>query len=128
VATKELSMILFHDAGFGLNDAHRILTERGLTVNQDGNAMSVQWEDGPILRLRLVSGQRIQQEAEKIGAGTPYAIPLSECNARFEITFDNLAEVLDEINTLIEVQTTLQEATQGFLYNTWNRHLSAHQG
>ena len=29
-------------------------------------------------------------------------------------------EVLDEMNTVIEVQTTLQAATRGLVYTSWN--------
>ena len=46
-------------------------------------------------------------------------------DAQFEITFGDLDEVLDEINTLIEVQATLQGATHGYQYNAWNRQWSA---
>jgi hypothetical protein len=38
---------------------------------------------------------------------------------RFEVLIDDLDEALDEINTLIEVQVALMNATQGFLFNTW---------
>jgi hypothetical protein len=49
---------------------------------------------------------------------------LSQCAARIEITFDDLEEVRTEIDTLIEVQETLQDATQGFIFNAWNRKLA----
>lgn len=41
-----------------------------------------------------------------------------------EILIDDLDGVLDEINTLIEVQGTLQDVTRGFLFNTRNCVLS----
>jgi len=41
-----------------------------------------------------------------------------------EIGIADLDEVLDEINTLIEVQCTLQDATSGYLFNSWNGEVS----
>ena len=77
------------------------------------------------MSIRLQQGEAIRREAMVVGAKSTIATDLSKCDARFEITFDPLDEVLDEINTLIEVQLTLQDATQGFLYNTWNRELTS---
>ena len=45
--------------------------------------------------------------------------------ARFEIEFDNLDEALYEINTLMEVQAALQDASSGLLFLPWNGNLSA---
>ena len=32
--------------------------------------------------------------------------------------------MLDEINTLIDVQSALEKATGGLYYNSWNQHFS----
>ena len=45
-------------------------------------------------------------------------------DARFEIAIDDLDEALDEINTLIDVQSALQEVSNGYLFLPWNGHLS----
>jgi hypothetical protein len=37
------------------------------------------------------------------------------------ITFHDLEEVLDEINTLNQVQWAIQGATRGLGYNSWNQ-------
>jgi len=41
---------------------------------------------------------------------------MGECSARSEIGIDDLNAALDEINTLMEVQDALQDASQGFLF------------
>jgi hypothetical protein len=123
-----LSMILFRDRGFGLDEAFHALSARPLGVRREGDTLVVRWGDGPALYVGFASGEDVRQEAAGIGERTPHAEALGGCDARFEIAFDDLGEVLDEINTLIEVQATLQDATRGFLFNPWNGELSAPDG
>jgi hypothetical protein len=66
----------------------------------------------------------VTDEAAEISKGTPHEREISQCESRYEILIDDLDLVLDEINTLIEVQATLQSATSGFLFNSWNGELS----
>ena len=40
----------------------------------------------------------ILEEAQEIGQGTPHQAAMQLCNARFEVSVDNLEEALDEIN------------------------------
>ncbi len=109
-----------------LNEAARLLTEQGLVVATDGGALVVQWEDdGPALRIGLSAAPHVNAEAIEIAEGTVHAAGMRACNARFEIDIEDLDETLDEINTLIEVQATLQDATGGYLFNSWNGELSA---
>lgn len=84
----------------------------------------VRWDDGPPLYITLAFGDRILQEAIAISKGHPQAVDMHCCNKRLEVRFDNLDEVLDEINTLIQVQIILQEATQGIIFNNWNDQLN----
>jgi hypothetical protein len=111
-----------------VEDAARILIDRGLSVTRRDDELSVRWDDAPELRVVLVQDRYVRDEAEEIGAGSPHADRMRSCDVRFEILIDDLDEVLDEINTLIEVQATLQNATDGFLFNTWNGHLSPPDG
>ena len=49
---------------------------------------------------------------------------LKGCDARFVIEFDDLDAVLDETNTLIELQGALQEAApSAVFFNAWNGNL-----
>jgi hypothetical protein len=119
-----VSMIFFRSGGYDLDAAARSLAGCGLSVSRLGKHLAVRRADGPELRVGLATGAGVREEAAEVGAGTAHAAPLAGCDARFEIAFDSLDEVLDEINTLIEVQATLQDDTQGFLFNTWNGQLS----
>ncbi len=123
--TVDRSLILFHNPTFGLVEAHAALSKTGLTVTPQNESLIVRWYDGPLLTVRYFHGAQIASQIQRFGRGTDYSTQLARFDSLFEITFDDLDEVLDEINTLIEVQATLQDATQGFLYNTWNQNLSA---
>lgn len=121
-----VSMIFFRcgSPAFAIEDAERLLAEDGLHVTRNGDALSVRWEDGPEVSVSRSASPHVAEEAAEIAEGTPFAAELSRCDARFEIGIEDLAEVLDEINTLIEVQCTLQGATGGYLFNSWNGELS----
>jgi len=124
----DVSMVFFAASSTcpDLDEAERLLTEQGLDVASDGDALVVQWEeDGPALRIRLSAAPHVNAEAIEIAEGTAHAAAMRACDARFEIDIDDLDETLDEINTLIEVQATLQGATGGYLFNSWNGELSA---
>src|SRR5262245_7937909 len=119
-----VSSIYFHSGKMNLDDAAQLLAKRGLSVARNGDRLSVSWADGPVLTVLLRSEWWVKVEAAEKCEGTKYADQMEECDTRFEIFFDDLDEVLDEINTLIEVQATLHDSTQGFLFNTWNGKLS----
>ena len=56
-----------------------------------------------------------------MGRGRKHRKLAESCDGYVEIKFESLDEVLDEINTLIVVQTALQQATGGLLYRSWNQ-------
>jgi hypothetical protein len=116
----DVSMIFFRSAAFNLDAAARALTDRGFTVRPVDDELAVQCGDGPELRVVFTQGEDVRDEATEIGEGTPHAEAMGHCDSLFAILIENLDEVLDEMNSLIEVQATLQDATQGFLFNTWN--------
>jgi hypothetical protein len=119
-------LILFRGSDNGLEDARRLLASRRLTVTRRGGALAVRWRRGrPVLFIRFTRGKAVRREARWLAAGTPHGEQLGNCDAMYEITFKDLEKVLDEINSLIEVQWTLQDATQGYTYRAWNGILSA---
>jgi hypothetical protein len=119
-------MIFFREAipGVGIDDAERLLGNRGLQVFRTAEILSVCWEGGPKLSITKSVDAHVADEAAEIAEGTSFASEMSRCNARFEISIAELDETLDEINTLIEVQCTLQDATAGYLFNSWNAAIS----
>lgn len=93
-------------------------------ARKNGDVLTVGYSQGPQLRVVFLCEPFVREEAEELGEGTPHAAELSRCDVRFEILIDDLNGVLDETNTLIDVQLTLQDATSGFMFNTWNQELT----
>src|SRR5262245_61721647 len=107
------STVFFHKPGFGLDQAEQALRETTMTIARKGDSLSVVWEDGPELTVRYRRGEEVRREAIRVSGDSILAGMMREFDSAFEISFDDLDEVLDEINTLIETQTTLQSATDG---------------
>ena len=125
------SLIFFPSGRGNLDTAAAVLADRGMTVHrvagEFGDVFTVGYPRGPRLRIAFVQESYVRQEAAEISEGTSHAAKMSQCNVRYEILIDDLDGVLDEINTLIEVQISLQNATDGFMFNTWNGNLSGHE-
>ena len=106
-------------------DAAALLLDRpGWKVRTLEDGLEVCYRDGPTLRIFLRSGETVLRDAVRIGGSSVYADFLSRCDCRIEITFSDLNAMLLESNTLIETQSTLQDATDGLVFNTWNESLS----
>ena len=111
------------DARFGAARLRELLADRALTVTGDEPPFAVRFRDGPTLYLSLTRGDEAEVLASRLmGRGHGRRDQTAGCDAYIEITFDDLDEVLDEINTLIEVQATLQTATGGLMYCSWNQN------
>jgi hypothetical protein len=121
---SESCLIFFPSSACDLAGAERALVAAGLPVARRDGALVVRRPRSPEYRVRRVAGAMVRAEAAEIGAGTPHAAAMEACDARFEIAFDDLRAALDEINTLMEVQGALQDASQGFLFLPWNGKLS----
>jgi hypothetical protein len=102
-----VTMIFFRTGRGDLDTAATVLAGRGMSVRREfqpyGDELTVGYPDGPQLRVAFTQ--------------------MSSCDARYEILIDDLDGVLDEINTLIEVQLTLQHATGRFTFHSWNGRL-----
>jgi hypothetical protein len=119
----ETCMVFFRPEACDLDAAVQSLTAYGLTVTRQGEQLTAGRPGSPQFRIRLVVGDNVRVEATEIGEGTPHAAAMRECSARFEVGIDDLDAALDEINTLMEVQGALQDASQGFLFLLWNGNL-----
>jgi hypothetical protein len=95
-----------------------------LTITRQGDRISAGRPGSPQFSIRLVTGELVRTEAVEISKGTAFEVALRECDARYEIGIDDLEAALDEINTLMEVQGALQDASRGFLFPPWNGSLS----
>ena len=125
------SLVFFRSGRGNLDTAAAALAECGLTVRRKGRGsdaeLVVGFRAGPRLRVAFVQEPYVREEAADFGADSPHAAEMGHCDVRYEILIDDLDGVLDEMNTLIDVQAALQEATNGFLFNTWNGELQGPQ-
>ncbi|MBB3807804.1 hypothetical protein FHT03_001158 [Xanthomonas arboricola] len=107
-----------------LEVAAKSLEGYGLTVERVKERLVVSRPGSPSYVIRLVNEPHVIQKAAEIGAGTEHEAEMAVCGERFEIEIEDLAEALDEINTLIEVQGALQDCSGGYLFVPWNGSLS----
>jgi hypothetical protein len=117
-------MVFFRPGACDLDAAARSLAGYGLSVTRHGDELTAGRPGSPQFRIRLSTAPHVAVEAAEIGEGTSHAAALRECTARFEVEIDDLDTALDEINTLMEVQGALQDASRGFLHLSWNGNLS----
>lgn len=117
-------MVFFRLGACDLNAAAKSLTQSGLTVVRRADELIAGRVSGPMFRIRLSTEPHVALEAAEIGEDTPHEDAMRECGARFEVAIDDLDKALDDINTLMEVQGELQDASAGFLFLPWNGSLS----
>jgi hypothetical protein len=117
-------MVFFRGGACDLDNAARSLESDGLTVARESDHLIVGRPDSPSYRVRLSVGPHVKLEAVEIAAGTEHESAMREFTARFEIEIEDLDEALDEINTLMEIQGGLQDASSGYLFIPWNGNLS----
>ena len=88
----DVSMIFFPSSSpeLRIENAERLLADRGARVARETDALSVRWGDGPELAVTLSTGPHVAEEAAKIAEGTPFATELSRCDARFEVGIRDL--------------------------------------
>lgn len=119
-------LILFEKPGYTLDQAEQEWSSnrsKRFEMARRGNVLALRWGNGPVLFVRYANGDVVKQEIALIDH--PRRPEVERCTSLFEVSFLDLEETLDEINSLIDVQCTLQQATEGFLYLEWNGHLSA---
>jgi hypothetical protein len=107
----------------GATDLEAVVTAlvaAGMTATRSGEFATVGYADGPALRLSLKSSTVVRDEATARGKGTRHARSMVGFDARVDVDIEDLDRALDEINSLIVVQGTVQELTRGYLYTPWN--------
>lgn len=135
VARESYFLVYFHSE-IALAEATRALQSRTWveTIPTDAGVLQVRAasetaasSEGralrPVLTVWLSTEPHVQLEARE--QAEEHEVPeLAACRWRFEVSFDDLDEVLDETNTLFEVQATLQDLTTGYVVNAWNGALT----
>ncbi|MCI0459387.1 MAG: hypothetical protein L0Z62_20750 [Gemmataceae bacterium] len=118
-------LIFFRDpeAEFTPARMKRLLLDRGLTVTGKEEPFTVRWGDGPPLYVAIHRGSYIETIIRGlVGRRRKHRKRIPGCDTEIQIVLSDIEEVLDEINTLIEVQSTLQDATHGLMYLSWNHN------
>ena len=113
-------LVCFRSGRCDLDGAAKALARLKLTVERRGNELAVCYPGGPVLRVAYAADGYVAEEAAEIAEGNPLVAALLPCDARFEVLIDDLDATLYEYSTLFAVQEALENATGGFLFNTWN--------
>jgi len=125
VDSEDRSCIFFHKPGFALGEAEAALRRKGLLrVSRKEEFLTVTWKGSPPLQIHYVQGEGVRKDATRVSRGTVLEGRMRDFDAAFVITFENLDDVLEDADTLIEVQLELREATDAVISRTWNDQLS----
>ncbi|MCZ2341389.1 MAG: hypothetical protein LC104_06280 [Bacteroidales bacterium] len=105
----------------------QVLDDDGVTVTGEKQPFALRWgDDGPVLYVSIERGEAAEILASRLmdSRDQEHRGLIAGCDTYIEITFESLDEVLDEINTLIVVQSALQQVTGGLMYRSWNQTFS----
>ena len=120
-------LIFFRDpkAEFTPARLKELLADRGLTVTGETEPLVVRWDDGPTLFVSIQRGHFIEAVIRGlVGKRRKHRTLIAGCDTQVKIQLSDVEEVLDEINTLIEVQAAIQDATGGLMYMSWNHNFA----
>ncbi|MDR2328561.1 MAG: hypothetical protein LBE58_03120 [Comamonas sp.] len=117
--------IFFRPGQATLSDAAQALHELGLEVDAQADCIEVSDTDSPTFRIYWETAAHVLAEAREIARHTAYGDAMAQCTERFAIQIEDLDDALDEVNTLMEIQATLQNISEGYLYLPWNESLLA---
>ena len=115
--------VYFSKPGFSLTEAQPLLGSPNFPAARRGDVLAVRYKNGPVLFVQHATGEVARREAAWFSRGTDHEAGMRSCDSVFRISFLDLDEVLDEINTLIHVQATLADATGGYVFRSWNESL-----
>jgi hypothetical protein len=122
---RDSSFAVYYRGPTGLRDAELSLRNASwLEVRLDGESLVVRARrgKGPALHVGLNDEPHVALEAREL-AERRGCYDLARCDRRFEVGFDDLEAVLDESNTLAEVQDALQNLIGGTAHLAWNGEL-----
>jgi hypothetical protein len=120
-------LVFFSRSPFGLQDAAHALSKAGLSVAPSRSALKVSWHSGPVLTVTVLHGQAARAEATCLPRHPVHSHEIEAATGLLRISFTDRNAVLDDANTLIETQLTLQAVTAGVLYTAWNHQFSAYE-
>lgn len=100
----------------------QLLSGAGLDVAGSKLPLKVRDPSGTAFTVTVTRGAVVETLARRLlGRRQKYRESLTGCNTQFEIRFADLDEVFCQaLDTLIDIQETLKDATQGVIYRSWN--------
>ena len=113
-------LVFFREGSSNLSRAEQELKKYKFDVRVDGDSLFASKLGSQEFRISLAQESHVLLEAREIGQGTEFEEALGQCGSRFEISIPDLDSALDEINSLMEVQGVLQDASSGYLFVPWN--------
>ena len=117
-------LVFFQDEHSSYESAKKLLERYSFEVQEEKDKL-VAKANGFTFDVVIKKGPAVGAKAKEIGKNSPYESAMNLCNACFVVGFDDFEEALDEINTLMEAQGALQDASKGYLFLPWNDSLSA---
>src|SRR5690348_15750830 len=119
------SCLVFFAGPTTIGDAARALS-RSMHVVEDGEVLLVRWRETtePELTVGFNADTYVAVESAEL-AQRKNIDAFNRFDRRFEVIIDDLESTLDEMNTLAEVQMTLQDLTRGYLVCSWNDSVQA---
>jgi hypothetical protein len=126
ILSPNICLLFFRDPRATFTPAKlKQLLGKQLTETGGDPPFAYRFGEGPTLYVSIQRGDFVEVIGRRLmGRGRKYRSLIAGCDTQIEITFHDLEEVLDEINTLIDIQATLQDATRGLLYRSWNHTFS----
>jgi hypothetical protein len=123
ILPRNLCLVFFRDprAEFTPERMVKVLKDAGLTVHGRSEPFSVAWDDGPALLVSMQRGTQIEAVIRGlVGRRRKFRASVADCDTQIKIELTDLDQTLDEVNTLIQVQSALQAASGGMIYMSWN--------
>jgi hypothetical protein len=119
------SCLVFFAGPTTIADAARALS-RSMHVVEGGEVLLVRWRETtePELTVGFNADTYVAVESAEL-AQRKNIDAFNRFDRRFEVIIDDLESTLDEMNTLAEVQMTLQDLTNGYLVCSWNDSVQA---
>ena len=122
---SEAVYIMFRQPGIAITDAVNVLRKRGLDVFIEPERLRIAANGTRAYIVQLVRSDEVREVSTSLGEGADHAEQLMQCDARFEIQFANVEKSIQDQSVLTEIRSALQELTNGYAYQTWDKQLIA---
>ena len=122
---SEAAYIMFHQPDIAIEDAVNALRKRGLDVFIKPERLRILENGAPTYFIQFVRSDEVREVSSSLGEETDHAAQLRECDARFEIQFADAEKSIQDQSVLTEIRSALQDLTNGYAYQTWDKQLIA---